>query len=141
MAAPNLLATLSEFDPVIYPYKLWVIVNKSPDIIADIFNEYDGAEVLFHKYDTHMMGAFTMPVMRKSDGMYGVVLFFRGKKDMTFQLVAHEASHGAKYLFEHINSEITQHEPFEYVVGWIAKCCGIVKSNKLSKNEHKMQQA
>ena len=67
---------MHKFDPVIYPYKLWVVVNKSPNIIADIFNEYDGSEMLFHKYDTHVMSAFTMPVIRKSDGMYGVVLFF-----------------------------------------------------------------
>ena len=35
-----------EFDPVIYPFKLWVVVNKSPNHIADIFKEYNGKETL-----------------------------------------------------------------------------------------------
>lgn len=28
---------LNEFDPVIYPYKLWVIVDKSPKNIPSYF--------------------------------------------------------------------------------------------------------
>jgi hypothetical protein len=49
---------------------------------------------------------------------------------MTYEIVAHESSHAAKYLFDHIRAEVEPHEPFEFVVGWIAGCCEKVKNNK-----------
>ncbi|MBK5722568.1 hypothetical protein JGH11_16970 [Dysgonomonas sp. Marseille-P4677] len=122
---------IHEFDPVIYPYKLWVIIDKSPTIIADRFNEYTNEPIHFIETDTAKAEAFTMPVVHKENPHYGVLLFFRSRKSMTYELVAHESSHAAKYLFEHIGAEIKEHEPFEYVIGWIAGCCEKVKKNKL----------
>lgn len=118
-----------EFDPVIYPYKLWVIVDKTPNIIADNFNEYSGNTIERIEYDTKNLAAFTMSVEKKDHSSYGVVIFFRSKKSMTYELVAHESSHAAKYLFEHIGADIKEHEPFEYVIGWIAGCCEKVRNN------------
>jgi hypothetical protein len=71
-----------------------------------------------------------MPVARKENAAFGVIIFFRSKKSMSYELVAHESSHAAKYLFAHINADIKEHEPFEYVIGWIAGCCEKVKKNK-----------
>ena len=121
---------IHEFDPEIYPYKLWVIVSKTPDIIADKFDEYNGKHIEFIDADTNMMDAFAMPVRKKEDPKFGVILFFRSKKSMTYELVAHECSHAAKYLFDHINANIEEHEPFEYVIGWMAKCCEKVIKGK-----------
>lgn len=56
-------------------------------------------------------------------------MFFRSKK-ISFELAAHEASHAAKYLFEHIGADCSIHEPFEYVIGWIAGCVETVKNYK-----------
>lgn len=119
-----------EFDPVIYPYKLWVVIGKTPNAIAEQFNEYTGNTIEFIESDTKMMEAFTMPVIKKDNSSYGVVIFFRSKKSMSYGLVAHESSHAAKYLFEHINADMEVHEPFEYVIGWMAKCCEKVKNIK-----------
>lgn len=120
-----------EFDPTIYPYKLWVIIDKNPDGLADLFDEYSGKPIEFIDRDTMGLRAFAMPVIKKENPYYGVVLFFRSKKSMTYELVAHECSHAGKYLFEHIGAEIKEHEPFEYVVGWMAGCCEKVKNNKI----------
>ena len=121
---------IHRFDPIIYPYKLWVIINNSPIGIEEKFNEYNGNPIEFIDRDTMRHEAFTMPVISKEHPEYGVIIFLRSKKSMTYELVAHESSHAAKYLFEHIGSDMKEHEPFEYVVGWIAECCEKVLKNK-----------
>lgn len=122
---------IHEFDPVIYPYRLWVIIDKNPNVMVEHFKEYVGKEIVFEDGDVDRLEAFTMPVQSKENQRYGVVIFFRSKRDMTYEIVAHESSHAAKYLFEHINADISEHEPFEYVVGWIAGCIEKVKKNKI----------
>jgi len=119
-----------EFDPVIYPYMLWVVVDKTPNELPDMFNEYTGKPIEFIDRDTGNLEAFTMPVINKKSKAYGVIIFLRSKRSMTFELIAHEASHAAKYMFEHIGADIKDHEPFEFAVGWIAGCCEKVKKNK-----------
>lgn len=122
---------IHQFDPVIYPYKIWVIISRTPEIISEHFNEYNGDQIVFINGDVDRSLAFVMPVMKKDKSSYGAVIFFRSKKSMSFEVMAHESSHAAKYLFEHIGADIKEHEPFEYVIGWIASCCQKVKQNKL----------
>jgi hypothetical protein len=122
---------IHEFDPIIYPYKLWIIIDKKPTEIANKFNEYNGKPIEFIDIDTMSFEAFTMPVERKENHKIGVIIFFRSKKSMSYEFVAHESSHAAKYLFEHIGADIKEHEPFEYVIGWIARSCEKVKKNKV----------
>lgn len=116
-----------QFDPVIYPYNVWVMINNNPHIISLNFLEDDKSEIIFTEKENRKAIAFTIPAIRKETGEYGVILFFRNKKSMTHKLVAHEATHAAKHLFEHIGADIKPHEPFEYVVGWIAECCDIAR--------------
>lgn len=119
-----------EFDPVIYPYKFWIVIDKTPNIISEKFNGYDNKAIENIDKDTSGLAAFTMPVTRKENPYFGVIIFFRSKKSISYELVAHECSHAAKYLFEHIGADIKEHEPFEYVVGWMADCCGKIKTGK-----------
>lgn len=121
---------LNEFNPAIYPYKLWVMVSNASVEIPKLFFGYDGKEIENIAGDTERLEAFTMPVMDKSKNNYGVLVFFRNKKVMSCTTIAHEASHAAKFLFEHIGADIKDHEPFEYVVGWIAGCCDYCKRNR-----------
>lgn len=39
----------------------------------------------------------------------------------------------SKGLFEHINADIENEEPFAYAVGFIAECCDEVKKRKFKK--------
>lgn len=126
-----MMKRIHEFDPVIYPYKLWIVIDKQPTIISEAFDEYSGNPIEFIERDTNNLAAFAMPVSKKENSNYGVVIFFRSKRSMSYELVAHESSHAAKYLFEHIGAEMKEHEPFEFVIGWIAGCCEKVKNNKL----------
>jgi hypothetical protein len=117
------------FDPVIYPFKIWIIIDKKPDIIAENFREYDGKKVIFTDDDgTKRQEAFSMMV--QNDEYYGAVIYFRSKESICYELAAHEASHTAKHISEHIGADTRPHEYFEYLVGWIAKCIEKVKNNK-----------
>lgn len=116
-----------QFNPIIYPYSVWVVINEQPHFLSDHFLEDDKSEIVFTDTENRKALAFTIPVIRKETGDYGVILYFRSKRSMTHKLVAHEATHAAKHLFKHIGADIEPHEPFEYVVGWIAECCDIVR--------------
>lgn len=120
-----------EFNPVIYPYKIWIVVDKKPDIISDMFNDYNGNPIENINKDTENLEGFAMMVSKKDIPYYGDVIYFRSKKSINFELVAHESSHAAKHLFEHIGADVSAHEPFEFLIGWIAHCCEEVKKNKV----------
>lgn len=123
---------IHEFDPVIYPYRIWIVIDKTPDILAEKFKEYSGKPIIFTDDDgSNRQLAFTMMAIHKEEKHYGTVIYFRSKKSMSYELVAHKSSHAAKNLFEHISADIKEHEPFEYVLGWIAGCCEKVKKNKV----------
>lgn len=122
---------LYEFNPTIYPYLVWVIVSEKPDCICDIFNGYNDNPIDGIDKSTSNMQAFVMPVVRIENPAYGVVMYFRDKNSMSYELVAHEASHAAKYLFEHIGADVKEHDPFEFLIGWIAGCCENVKNDSI----------
>nr|DAW15739.1 MAG TPA: hypothetical protein [Caudoviricetes sp.] len=121
---------IREFDPVIYPFRLWVIVGGTDKEISDLFLQYEGEEIESLDKGISKSEAFAMPVMSKDGNYYGVVVYFVNRRVMTCSVIAHESSHAAKFLFEHIGADVKEHEPFEYVVGWIAGCCEKAKKNK-----------
>jgi len=117
---------IHEFDPIIYPYKVWIIISEPLKIIGEHFNQFDNKEITSFE-NCENLDAFVMPVRNKINHMYGCVIYFSSRLSMTYNIVAHESSHAAKYLFEYIDADIKPHEPFEYVVGWIAECCDTAK--------------
>ena len=121
---------IREFDPVIYPFRLWVIVGGTDKEISDLFLQYEGEEIESLDKGISKSEAFAMPVISKESNHYGVVVYFVNRRVMTCSVIAHESSHAAKFLFEHIGADVKEHEPFEYVVGWIAGCCEKAKKNK-----------
>lgn len=121
---------IREFDPVIYPFRLWVIIGGTDKEITDSFLQYDGTDIEGIGKGISKSEAFAMPVISKDSNRYGVVVYFVNRRVMTCSIIAHESSHAAKFLFEHIGADIKEHEPFEYVVGWIAGCCEKAKKNK-----------
>jgi hypothetical protein len=121
---------INEFDPIIYPFKLWIIVSNNPKVIEEKFNDINNNKIEYIANKTRNCKAFSMPVKGKRSGRSGAVIFFYSKKDITYKTAAHESSHVAKYLFEFIGASTKEHEPFEYLVGWMAECCERAKHNK-----------
>lgn len=122
-----------EFDPVIYPFRLWVVIGGTDKEISDSFLQYDGTDIEGIDKEISKSEALTMPVMSRVGNHYGVVVYFANRRVMTCSAIAHESSHAAKFLFEHIGADVKEHEPFEYAVGWIAGCCDKAKKQESKK--------
>ena len=120
--------TIYQFDPVIYPYKLWVCVSSDYNKILND-NFIDDSNEFFNIQNEYE--ALTCSVQRKiAPTYYGTIIFFSNKGYMNISNIAHESTHAAKFLCNHIDMEYSCDEAFEYLVGWIADCCYKVKTNK-----------
>ena len=119
-----------EFDPHIYPRKLWVSVGASTEEFQERFGKEDIKDFDESYY------AETMAVQQKEPLLGGVLVRFQDLKVMTTENIAHEAVHASIEIFDYCDCriDVDNQEPFAYLVGWIAKCCDEVKNN-LMKSE------
>lgn len=108
------MAKVHEFDPLIYPRKLWIAVSKDtfPDIFEDVI-VFDEAS-----------DAITETAYDKINNKGGVLIRF-GSPDVSMKQISHEATHAAIDIFDYIGAspDPKNQEPFAYLVGWIADCC------------------
>jgi hypothetical protein len=122
---------IHEFDPVIYPFTIWILVDRTPKEIEEKFLCYeDSEEIKFEQKFISLTDACANKVIDKTTYKYGCYIYFKSKSEMTVKTIAHESVHAAKFMFEHINASIDPHEPFEYLVGFIADCCYKAKKYK-----------
>ena len=105
-----------EYDPVIYPRKLWVHIGDDfkelaqkafYNVVIDENKDYRGVEY--------------GEVIRNSDDKYGILVSFQKRKDMTMEICAHEASHVCDDLEKATGLEHGG-ESSAYLIGWIASC-------------------
>lgn len=119
--------TIHEFDPVIYPRRLWVVVNCPASVLNDMFED---------KYEDlpESASAEVVPARRlKPEVLGGVLVRFKSKKDMTTSIITHESSHAAMEIYDYIGAkvDIQNQEPFSYLAGWVADCIDKVKKGKV----------
>ena len=102
-----------EYNPQIYPLKIWIYIGEEKITMFD-----EDIEEL--ELDEE---AATYAVQFK--GVGGILIVFRSKDVMTMKTIAHESAHAAIHIFEYIGAEITAsaEEPFAYLSGWISGCC------------------
>lgn len=120
---------LYEFDPQIYPRKLWVTVTKGT--FSDVFDtelkelgEYDNADV--------------NNVHHKEKDLGGLLIRFRSADEITAENTTHESTHVAIEIFDYIEARIdtNNQEPFAYLCGWVAGCIEEVKQKLTENGEH-----
>lgn len=125
---------IHEFDPVIYPLKLWIIKNPTISFLTDNFG---GINEEFYPVEMKNSNAsvWDRPVMLKETKKYGLLLSVYDMKSFTAGTMAHEATHMANILWEWINErDITMgSEANAYLVGWMVKCMCEFKSYKNKK--------
>lgn len=118
-----------EFDPQIYPRKLWVAVTKGT--FSDVFDtelkelgEYDNADV--------------NNVHHKEKDLGGLLIRFRSADEITAENTTHESTHVAIEIFDYIEARIdtNNQEPFAYLCGWVAGCIEEVKQKLTENGEH-----
>ena len=120
--------TFYEFDPVLYPIKLWVVVTNNNDILNDRFSWYPEENI---KIDFDKATAVTGMALKKDDKALGVLIVFENSKQLDMKNITHETSHAIKRIWNHLNEEYFGDEATAYLAGWIADCCWKVKTGKL----------
>lgn len=129
MAKEKGLAKIHEFDPLVYPRKVWIAVNPSMEDINEFFdNSNEHIKPLDECSDADCWHTGT----KKPNPRGGVLVRFKSKRAMTTANIAHEASHLALMIFDYIGAWVdpNNQEPYAYLVGWITKCINEVKKYK-----------
>ena len=122
-----------EYDPVIYPRKLWVMPQATEAEIRMCFTEYDGEEI---EWNDKKCGATTFPeVCAKADGKYGILVVFKGKASMKMGHICHELSHILDYFIDVLplaREPRGHNEHLSYLSQWIGDC---INRARLGKGE------
>lgn len=129
-------AKIYEFDPVLYPRKLFVIDTLDEETLSE-FCELDGRYLVPLKECYAMTSTI---VKRRSTGKYGVVVAFNSKETIDNSTLAHEAVHAANNIFADLGVGYTleEDESLAYFVGWIVKC--LDKALRDSRKEKEKKQ-
>ena len=124
---------IHQFDPTIYPRKLWVMKGGSVDDISDAFTEPDGEEIRLCIEEGKEPGAMTLKVCHKETGYLGVLVWLC-ENNIGVSYVSHEAVHVASCIFEDCGMSMGfadgRDEHFAYLVGFAADCINQVRTNK-----------
>lgn len=119
---------IHQFDPVLYPFKLWIAITDDLKAISERFVDHPTGKEF--GTESENMIAFTQNVQQKSDGLIGEIIVFKKRGDCSVKTIAHESTHAARLLWDHVGENATGMEADAYLVGWIAECCEKVKRNK-----------
>lgn len=130
-----------EFDPVIYPIKVWVAVcPHHTDVMRRFYaiDEY-GQVADFTKEilaDDFCTIATTFPVAAKKDRQGGLLVHIYRNNRLSTNYITHEAAHCADFFAEKLGlstGKFHDGEAYAYLLGWIAEC--IEKATKLHKKK------
>ena len=120
--------SIFDFDPQIYPRRLWVSVGASIEELQERFGKEDVKEDLDDSYY-----AETYAVQQKEPLLGGVLIRFQDLKSMSPGNIAHEATHAAIEIFDYCDCriDVKNQEPFAYLVGWVVRCIEEVRNVKV----------
>ena len=118
-------ARIDEYDPLIYPRKIWVGKNCTLKDIRKRFVRRDGGEIEDQwnpEYNPQ-----TLYVKERETDLYGVLITFPSDKFKQKEYVkytAHEAEHAKFSIFADTGIESTwvSQEADAYMVGFVAEC-------------------
>jgi hypothetical protein len=114
-----------EYDPQIYPQKLWIGLGATKEDLADF-------EEIAEMEDSTI--ADTTPIRKlKPKKLGGVLIRFRNRMDMSFENVTHESVHAAMCMLDYcgVKFHADNQEPISYLAGWVADCIDKVKRGKI----------
>lgn len=109
-----------KFDPIIYPYKLWIIITSNIEDIKNVFLNRNKEEI---QGNITTKGTTCDVISKNNLSEYGSVIIIKDIKHFTPDLIAHEAYHFVCSLFEYIEEKYPSEEVTAYLLGWAVKCC------------------
>lgn len=109
---------IKEYDPVIYPRKIWVYIGKNFQEVKDYF-QWEHIKDMPEATLGYVQNAH-----RKETNRGGILIWYRSKKEITVDSIAHEALHAALEIFDYLGGRVDNQnqEYICYLTGWIAKC-------------------
>jgi hypothetical protein len=124
---------IHQFDPVIYPRKIWITYDATVKELNEYFPEGDGCDRYFGEMSETVDAAVYFT--RSKDKLGGCLLRFTGRNSMDMKNVSHESVHAANGIFRYcgLDADTRNDEAHAYLVGWIAKCCEEVKNKQAKK--------
>ena len=124
---------IHQFDPVIYPRYLWVIIGKI-DLPA-IKERFEIEKSLLRDIEDNgeKCSGITIKASEIDTRNQGVIVVIK-RSSLNTSVIAHESVHCADYMFDEVGA-YSQHfndtnEPYAYLVGWIANCIDKVRRGK-----------
>ena len=118
-----------EFDPVIYPRKIWITYDATPD---ELNKKFPSGDINGNRFkDEEGYHGITARTADKNNKGGVLIRFANNKESMASWNITHEAIHAAGYICSYvgIDADFDNDEAFAYLATWIAKCCEKVKSN------------
>ena len=122
-----------EFDPQIYPRKVWVTVGVPFEELKDEFEDLKPMEEGSDAQVDHLRKL-------KPEVRGGLLVRFENLDTLKkFGNITHESIHVATEIFDYIGEfhDPKNQELFAYLCGWIAKCMDEVKQIELSNISNK----
>lgn len=119
---------IHQFDPVIYPVKLFVVKNSTPEVIHENFQLLDGGSLNTDRSIGSYASTYNKIVENKNNGKYGVLIRLFGKQGSPE--LAHEATHAARVTWDWLGEDMSGAEADAYLVQWIVDCLDQVNKNK-----------
>jgi hypothetical protein len=133
------MSKIHEFDPVIYPCKLFVVLNPVTEVIIERFygmtknmERVPFRDGFFEEYTSDVASTFV--VVDKITGLTGILVCIRRSNKFKVSTACHEAVHCADFYAETFDipaGSFENGEPYAYLTGWIADCIWKVKSKKI----------
>ena len=117
-------AKIYEFDPVVYPRKLWVVVKGSAKDIANTFAEPNcGGDCDVDNDDIANSDALAFSAQNKDEKTNGVVVWLHSPSRTRIEVIAHEALHAAAMILNEcgVKPDFDNDEPLAYLVGFCAE--------------------
>lgn len=120
---------IHQFNPVIYPRKLWVVKGGNSDLIKRHFTDAYDSEIKIDEIGDGFDG-MAMKVRSKAEGTYGSLVWIISNANIG--IISHEASHAAMDILSDIGFKLDDknQEPLAYMIGWITDCIWQVKTGK-----------
>ena len=131
-----------EFNPEIYPFRLWVGMNVQTQEIKDKFFAWNiDDNTISDITDSDLSGntvvATTYPVCCREDNWIGAFVHIVRKDKCSVGVIAHEASHVCDFLsyrlglVGEVDNLFSHGEARAYFMEWVANCINEVKTGKI----------
>ena len=120
---------IHQFDPVIYPVKLYVVKYPDKNEINDKFYSIDKLPINYRLSTAAEATTCKSVVRLKETNKYGVLItIYPGP--ISIGAIAHEATHAAGVIWDWLGENNIGEEANAYLVQWVVDCLDQVNRNK-----------